>query len=223
MRRALIALVVAGAFASPAQAMPPVLTGLSQTDRHPAATFRAAGADYVTIRFATSPAQATDGSFLTENVKYSDSFTTDEIQAGLWTGESQLDPGHYWAMLDADDFGCPEAPDCTSGHSNVMELEIPVPVQRYIGSVDVFRYVRVIYLHLTVTPLGDRLPYRVCWQRANRRQLCVSSAVAGYSWSADASDTVRVRLRGMSRMTTFSWYVGQQRVASRRVSTVPAR
>jgi hypothetical protein len=104
-----------------------------------------------------------------------------------------------------------------------MELDIPRPVQRYTSSVQVLRYVRVIYLRLTVTPLGERLPYRVCWQRINRRQLCVASAVPGYSWSEAASDTVRVRLRGMSRMTTFSWYVGQQRVASRRVSTVPAR
>ena len=79
------------------------------------ALFSIPGADLATIYFATKPDRASDGSFLQENIAALDSLTTDEIQSGSWTYESQLDPGTYYVLLYATDFDCIGQPTCLDG------------------------------------------------------------------------------------------------------------
>jgi hypothetical protein len=213
------AVVCALAIPAAAGAAPPVLISVGQQNRHPTATFSAPGADIATIYLASKPDRATDGRFLEENVERVDFLTDDEIQRGVWLDSEQIDPRVYYVMLRADDFDC-EAPNCTEGFSSVMTLRIPKPRPTYRGSVvAIFRYSGVVMLQFTATPLGERLPYRVCWRLKSRKRRCVSSAVRGYSWNSSASDTVSVRMRGMARRTTFTWHVGGRAVSAKTVNT----
>jgi hypothetical protein len=41
--------------------------------------------------------------------------------------------------------------------------------------------------------------------------------VVGYSWNESASSLLRVSLRGMRRVTTFTWYADGRVVAVKRV------
>jgi hypothetical protein len=212
-----LALVVPGA----ANATRPTLLTVAQQNRHATATFSMPGADDATIYFASKPDRASDGSFLEENVVASDFLTTDEIQHGSWLYEEQLDPGTYYVMMRAYDFDCLSSqPNCIDGYSTMLTLTIPKPPQRFRGSVEVLEYVNVAYLTLRVTPLGDTLPYKVCWRLKTKRRRCVTGVVEGYSWNSSAEDSVRVRMRGMAKRTTFVWYVGGRKVAARTSKTV---
>src|SRR5262245_11341178 len=119
MRVPLIAaLLLASLMVAPsAHAASPTLFRVGQHDRHPTATFSAPGADDGAIYFARSADRATDGSFLEENIADLDLLSDDEISAGNWVYESQLDPGLYYAMLRASDFDClgDENPACVDG------------------------------------------------------------------------------------------------------------
>jgi hypothetical protein len=55
----------------------------------------------VTIYIANRPDRATDGSFLTENVKEIDFLTDQELQTGAWLYESALNPGTWYLMARA--------------------------------------------------------------------------------------------------------------------------
>jgi hypothetical protein len=198
---------------------PPTLLTVTQQNRHPVATLSMPGADSATIFFATKPDRATDGGFLQENIKDSDYFTTDEIQSGSWTYESQLDPGTYYVLLNATDYDCFGQPTCLAGYSNMLTLNVPKPPQTYRGSVSVLHYSHVAYLILRVKPLGESLPYKVCWRLKNGKRRCVAGKVDGYSWNAAGEDSRSVGLRGMRNRTTFSWYVGGRRVAVRTANT----
>lgn len=203
-----------------ARAAPPVLLSVGHENRHPTATFSMPGADDATIYFASKPDRATDGRFLEENVKHIDFLTADEMQGGRWLDSSQIDPGVYYVMLRATDFDCFQNPNCADGFSNVATLTLPKPSSRYRGSVSsVFRYSGVMYLKLAVNPLGERLPYRLCWRLETKRRVCVAGAVEGSSWNSAADDELRIRMRGMAKRTTFTWYVGSRRVASRTLNT----
>lgn len=180
------------AFAAGAGAAPPALLSAGEQDRHPTATFSLPGADDAMIYFATKPDRATDGSFLQENVEDLDLFTADEIQAGQWLYESQLDPGGYYVMLRATDYDCLGDPGCMGGFSDVLSLTIPKPASRYRGQVRTYRYLSAVTLGFRADPLGERLPYRVCWRLVGRRK-CVRGALDGYSWSSPATDEITVR------------------------------
>lgn len=222
MKVATVVIVVAAALAaaSDANPAPPLLVSVGQQQRHATATFSAAGADLATIYLASKPDRATDGSFLEENVKSIDSLTTDEIQRGVWLDSEQLDPSLYYVMLRAYDFDCFENPACTDGFSNVMTLQVPKPRSTYRGKVvAVFKYSGVVYLQLTVSPLGERLPYRVCWRLKSKKRRCISRTIDGYSWSSPGTDSVSVGMRGMGRRTTFTWYVRGRAVSAKTVST----
>jgi hypothetical protein len=221
-RRLFVALVSVLALALPGAAQaaqPPTLLSVTQQTRHPAATFSMPGADSASIYFATKPDRATDGSFLQENVKDSDYLTTDEIQHGSWAYEYQLDPGTYYVMMNATDYDCYEQPTCIGGYSNMVTLSVPKPRQTYRGSVYVWRYSHVADLTLRVKPLGESLPYKVCWRLKSGIRRCVSGKVDGYSWNYAASDEVSIRLRGMKNRTTFTWYVRGRKVAVRTANT----
>ena len=221
LRGLLVAFVSAVALALPgaAAAQPPVLLGVTQQNLHPAATFSAPGADDATIYMATKPDRATDGSFLRENIIDLDFLTADEIQRGSWAYESQLNPGTYYVLLNATDYDCIGQPTCLNGYSNVLELNVPKPQQAYRGGVHVLHYVHLAYLTLSVKPLGELLPYKVCWRLKNKKRRCVKGSVEGYSWAQSASDDVTVGLRGMARRTTFTWYVRGRKVATRTADT----
>lgn len=210
-----LALALPGA----ASANPPQLLTIDQVGRHPIAQFSITGADDATIYIATKPDRASDGSFLQENITDLDPLTTDEIQRGVWTYESQLDPGTYYVLLYAVDFDCIGQPTCLNGYSNVLTLHIPKPPQAYRGGVSVLHYVHLAYLTLRVKPLGEQLPYKVCWRLKNKRRRCVGGTVEGYSWNQPASDDVTVGLRGMAKRTTFVWYVRGRKVAARTADT----
>ena len=210
---------VALARAAPAPAKPPTLLTVSQQHRHPSATFSAPGADDATIYFASKPDRARDGGFLRKNVKKLDLLGSVEIRRGSWSFEDQLDPGSYYMMMDAIDYDCIGQPGCIGGYSNMLTLTVPKPPQTYRGSVEVLHHVHVVHLTLRVTPLGESLPYKVCWQLTSRRN-CASGRVAGYSWNSSAESRVSVRLRGMKARTKFTWYVRSHPVAAKTVNTV---
>lgn len=199
-----------------ASAAEPTLLGVGQEHRHPTADFAAPGADHATVYFATRPDRATDGHFLQENVEHVDALTAGEIQAGRWIDAAQLDPGLYYVLLRATDADCSGDPSCLDGFSAMLTLTVPEPARRFRGHVTTYRFVSTVDLSLRVTPLGRRLPYRVCWTRSTGRRTCVRATVRGFSWNEPASHTITVRKRGMRRRTTFRWFVDGRRVASAR-------
>jgi hypothetical protein len=222
-RRPLVVLLFAVALVFPGAAeasTPPTLLALSQQSRHPAATFSMPGADDATIYFAAKPDRATDCSFLQENIKAIDLLTTDEIQRQSWTYQSQLDPGTYYTMIRATDWDCLGQPTCLDGYSNMLALTVPKPRQTYRGSVLVLHYSRIVSLTLRVKPLGESLPYKVCWRLKSSKRRCILGNVGGYSWNASAEDEVSVRLREMKKLTTFAWYVRGRMVALKTANTI---
>jgi hypothetical protein len=176
---------------------PPTLLTVSQQNRHPSATFSMPGADAAEIYFANKPDRASDGGFLRENVKALGLLATNEIRRGSWSFEDQLDPGTYYVMMLATDYDCIGQPDCIWGYSNMLTLSIPKPRPTYCAAVEVLHYVHIVQLTLRVTPLGESLPYKVCWQLKTNSRRCVSGRVAGYSWNSSAKGQVSVPLRGM--------------------------
>jgi hypothetical protein len=105
----------------------------------------------------------------------------------------------------------------------VLTLTVPKPRERFSGSVKNYRSLSFVTLELKVTPLGEHLPYRVCWRLTRQRQKCVKGTVDGFSWNSSASDSLDVRKRGMPKSTTFAWYVSGHKVASRRSRIIAAR
>jgi hypothetical protein len=209
----LAALLTAGS----AQAASPALVSVGQQDRHPHATFGSLpGVDYMTVYIATKPDLASDGGFLQENIKDLDFLTADEIASSRWLYEQQLVPGLYYVMARAFDFDCYQNPNCIEGFSNMLTLDVPKPAQRYRTSVQLLRFIGVGYLNLSVSPLGEKLPYRVCWT-LTRGSRCLRSTVTGYSWNAPANDLLRVSLRRMRKLTTFTWYADGRIVSVKRV------
>lgn len=203
------------ATAAGAEAAAPTLTTVGQRDRHATATFSMPGADDATIYFATKSERATDGSFLQENVEHLDLLTTDEIQAGRWLDEAQLDPGTYHVMLRATDYECSGEPGC-GGFSNVVPLTIPRPAARYRGKVRAYRFLSAVTVGFRAARLGERRPYRVCWRLVSGRRKCVRGALRGYSWNSPAEDELSVRKSGMGGVERFVWYVDGRKVASKR-------
>jgi len=206
-----------------ARAMPPTLVRVAQQDRHPTATFSMPGANYGTMAVSNKPDRATDGSFLEENLEDFDILTADEIQNGSWLSENQLDPGIYYTLLRASTDTCLDDPSCTNGYSNMLTLTVPKPRERFRGSVRNYRYLSTVTLTLKVTPLGEHLPYRVCWRLTSKRRKCARGRVNGYSWNSSATDRLDVRKRRMPKRATFTWYVSGRKVAHRRGRIVTVR
>jgi hypothetical protein len=217
-------LAVALALAGPALAVPPTLLTVGAKIRHPTATFSAPRAGSATIYLASKPDRATDGSFLSENMKEIGILTDSEIQSGSWLDADQVDPGTYYTMLRASpDFeSCYVIdtgkfdPACADGFSNILTLVVDKPTVRYAARVTVYKYLREASLRLTATPLGEMLPYRVCYRTKARTRRCLRGALDGYSWNAAASDTLTANTRNLATTTTFTWYIAGKAVASKR-------
>jgi hypothetical protein len=194
---------------------------VAQQSRHPTATLGALpGVDAAFIYLATKPDRASDGSFLEENVKTIDSLTDDEIAGRFWLYESQVDPGVYYVLARTFDFDCYQNPNCIEGFSNMLTMNVPKPAQRFEAKVEIPRFVAVAYLWLKVIPLGEKLPYRVCWTLV-RGSRCLRANVEGFSWNSSANHFLRVSLRRMRKVTTFSWYASGRKVATKRVRVRP--
>lgn len=220
-----IGVVAALVLVATALGVPPTLSSVGVQDRHPIATFSAAKSDLATIQLATRPDRATDGSFLSENVEVFDLLTDAEVQSGRWVYESQVEPGTYYVMLQASpDFDAcwisdqgTYDPSCADGYSAVVPLTVPRPPARYTASATVFRFLKQVELRFGVTPLGDRLPYRVCYRLTTKQRRCLVGTVDGFSWNSGASDTLSLTTRRLARLTTFTWYVAGKAVAVKRV------
>jgi len=211
-----LALAIPGA----AAANPPNLVALDQVSRHPIALFSIPGADAADIYIASKPDRASDGSFLQENIVDADILTDSEIQSGRWSSEDQLNPGTYYVVMFASDFDCAGQPSCLDGYSNMLPIDIPKPAQTYRGAVTVYHYSHTADLTLRVKPLGESLPYKVCWRLKSGMRRCVSGKVNGYSWNSAATGDVSVGLRGMKNRTTFAWYVKGRQVAATTANTI---
>jgi hypothetical protein len=219
------ALFAALAVAPSASAVAPTLSSVTAQTRHPAATFSAPRADSASIYFSTKPDRATDGGFLTENIKSLDILTDSEIQSGQWLSENQLDPGAYWVMMRAfpdfsscwnfEAFGGYD-PACADGYSNVLTLEVPKPASRYRARVNAYRNIRRALLELTATPLGETRLYRVCYRTLAKRTVCVRGTLDGFSWNSSATDLLTINTRSLPTLSTFNWFVGNTKVATRR-------
>lgn len=208
--------------ATPALAVSPAITAVGQQDRHPSVALAAPRADSVTVYIASKPDRATDGSFLQENVVEYGFLTDSEIQSGQWLDGSQIDPGSYFVMLKATrDFTSCDSydandnqvidPSCADGFSTVVPLTVPTPKTKYTVKTELLKNIGIVYLTLTAKPLGVKVPYQVCWKqptgkRKTLRKRCVKATLSGYSWSADASDELRINTKGMARRTKFTWY-----------------
>jgi len=205
---------VAGLLPSVAVAAPPGLLSVGQEAQHPTATFSAPLADDVTIYIASSPARATDGSFLTENVETLDILTDSEIQAGTWKSERLVDPGIYYVMLRASPTfsACYRFeqggydPACADGYSNVMTLAVPTPQIAYSTKATIYKNIRVGYLSLTAKPLGVDLRYDLCYRTKAKRKRCSKATIDAFSWEQTATDQLRVSLAGLAKRTVFTWY-----------------
>jgi hypothetical protein len=216
--------VVALALASPAAALAPTLSAVGSQNRHPTATFSAPRARSATIYLASKPDRATDGSFLSENIKEVGILTDSEIQSGNWVDADQVAPGTYYAMLRASpDFdSCYIVdtgkfdPACADGFSNILTLVVSKPKVRYSARVTVYKSLREASLRLTATPLGEKRPSRVCYRTKARKRQCLRGTLDGYSWNAAADDTLTASTRNLATTTTFTWYVGGKAVATKR-------
>jgi hypothetical protein len=178
----------------------------------------------VIIYLASKPDRATDGSFLQENIEHLDIFTDSEIQSGRWVDENRIAPGTYWVMLRASpDFdscyisGGGFDPACAQGFSDLVTLVVPKPAVRYRASVTAFRFSGTASLQLVATPLGEDVPYRVCYRLKTKKTRCVTGKLEGFSWEASTIDTLTVTTRSLPTFTTFVWYVEGKKVASKRV------
>jgi hypothetical protein len=204
-----------------AAAQSPTLLSVTQQSRHPSATFSAPGADsppFTSLPALTAP--PTGASFKkTFGIWTPSQLTRFKLGHGRTSRSSTL--GCIYAMMRADDFDCPGTPSCIAGFSNILTLKVPKPSHTYRGSVQVFHYSHLASLTLRVTRLGESLPYKVCWKLKSKRRRCLSGKVQGYSWNSSADDTLDVRLRGMKQKTTFAWYVGGRKVASKTANTTP--
>lgn len=211
-------------FVRAAAAVPPTLLSVGSQALHPTATFSAPKSDSDVIQVATRPDRASNGEFLTENVVVFDVLADSEIQTGRWLYESQIDPGTYYVLLRASpNFDlCYQInsgtydPSCANGYSAMQMLTIPRPAIRYGASVRHYVYVSNVDLTITAVPLGQKMPYRVCYRTAAGRRVCLAGVISGYSWTSSASDTRTVNRRNLRTITTFTWYVEGRAVVSKR-------
>ncbi len=79
--------------------------------------------------------------------------------------------------------------------------------ERYLGSVE---------LRLVATPLGEKVPYRVCYRTAKKAKRCLTGTLDGYSWNSSVDDRLTVKVRNLATLTTFTWSVGSKTVATKR-------
>jgi hypothetical protein len=85
-----------------------------------------------------------------------------------------------------------------------------VTVRRYSG-------LGQFSLSLRARPLGENRPYRLCYRLKTKRRVCLRGTLNGFDWNSSAEDNLDVSTRNLAKLTTFTWYVGSRKVASRTV------
>ena len=207
-----------------AGAVPPVITSIGSQARHPFINFSAPRADDMYVTMASKPDRASDGAFLSENREFSDYMTDSEIQSGRWLDSSQLDPGTYFVLLNASPnfdlcylSGGSYDPSCANGYSDMAKLIVPKPTIRYRAEVIRKSYLDSVSLRLVATPLGEKVPYRVCFTTVKKKRQCLAGTLDGYTWNSSADDELTVKTRLLSTFTTFTWTVQGKAVATKRV------
>lgn len=221
-----VALALCGtslAWSGTALAAPPTIISVSQQARHPIVAFSAPKSDHVVIEIASKPERGSDGSFFSENQVEFEVMTDSEVAAGRWLSESQIDPGTYYVLVRASpDFDlCYQDggfdPSCADGYSAMATLVVPRPAVRYVVGATRQSYSAAVTLSISATPLGEKLPYRVCYLTKARKRLCLRDTLAGYSWNSGASERLTVSTRLLATYTTFSWFVGTRVIGSKRI------
>jgi hypothetical protein len=106
-------------------------------------------------------------------------------------------------------------PACASGFSEVLPLEIPTPAIRF--RTGLYRLTNAIDLTLTATPLGERLPYQVCYRNRLQLKRCKPGVLYGTDWETAEDDTITIRTANLPRTATFTWHAGGEVIATRRV------
>jgi len=86
--------IVALSLVPSAAAVPPTLLTVGSKALHPTATFSPPKSADVVIQIANKPDRASNGEFLSENVKEFDLLADSEVQSGRWLYEFQIDPRH---------------------------------------------------------------------------------------------------------------------------------
>jgi hypothetical protein len=212
-----LAMLAAVGMTGRAQAATPTLVSVGHERMHPTASLSAPGATDVTVYISSRPDRATDGHFLSENSADIDFLTADEVATGRWMDADQLKPGTYWVMLSASTFPCPEGTDCVEGFSNVLELRIAKPKQRFKARI---KRGYIGTFELKITPAGETVPYKLCWNAAKGRK-CKTGSVLGTDWNDSASDPIFLAVDdlklGHRTKVTFKWYVRGKRVAKKTV------
>ena len=175
----------------------------------------------MTVYISTKPDRATDGRFLDENSAGIDFLTDGEIATGQWMHSGLLQPGTYYVMLHADHYTChvDEGQVCMQGYSTVSTLTIPKPKQKFRATVDPGF---IATFQLTVSPVGESLPYRLCWARTGKSRKCERGTVFGTDWSDSESDSIYLtvddlKLAARQKRAKFTWYASGKRVASETV------
>lgn len=216
-----LALAALTVFSAEAAATVPSLLTVGHDRMHPTATFAAPGATDVTVYISTSPDRATDGSFLTENSAGIDFFTDGEIATGQWMDADTIKPGTYWVMLHATQAGCyeDEGSVCMRGYSSPLQLTVPKPKTKFTTK---FEGGYIASFTLTATPLGESMPYRLCWARTGKSRKCERGTLLGTDWSDSTSDPIfltvdDLKLGSRQKKVKFTWYVENKRVASRTI------
>lgn len=226
MRRAILSVALCAAalaWTSTAAAVPPSVLGVTQQTRHPVVTFSAPKSDHVVIEIATKPDRGSDGSFFSENQIEFEVMTDSEIATGRWLSESQLDPGTYYVLVRASpDFdrcyvsGGYDA-SCADGYSSMATLVVPRPTVKYAVGATKESFTSTISLRISATPLGEKLPYQVCYLTKARKRLCLRDTLVGYDWDSAARESLTVKTRNLATLTTFTWFVGGRAVGSKRI------
>jgi hypothetical protein len=191
-----------------ASAAAPRLELVSESNRHPDATFLAPRASDATVYIANNPTRASDGRFLDENVVAIDFLTAAEISNGYWSYEDQIDPGSYWVLLRAEaSSGCGYPPDysCADGYSGVLELSVERPTTRFSVTTTLYKNIGLLDLNLKGSPLGVKQLYSVCWRDRSRRKRCKNGTLHGSSWNSAAEDQVTISTAKLVRRTLFTW------------------
>ncbi len=213
------------ATASATVAVAPTLTKVIVQNRHPDVTFSAPNADQVAVYFANKPDRATDGSFLQENIVDTDVMTDDEIQAGHWLSDRQLDPGTYYVLLDASpnfeacwrDDTSDYDPACANGYSELATLVVPMPTIRYSVTVTRESLLGRVELELRASPLGIKQPYKVCYLTAAKKKRCLTGTLDGFDWDSSTDDSLEVATKTLAQRTKFTWTVAGKTVLAKTI------
>ena len=96
-------------------------------------------------------------------------------------------------------------------------LVVPRPAVKYAVGATRETFTNTVSLRISATPLGEKLPYQVCFLTKARKRLCLRDTLAGYDWDSAARESLTVKTRNLATLTTFTWFVGGRAVGFKRI------